>query len=248
LHRGIQFKPIYVKAWYDDKYSHTIEYRTGGNRALEQAHTWNVKQSTIKQFFPNANYGSILFEVDALKNLDFAKATIAKEKVKGIDSADLISSVAIWRFLHLRGYVDQNHHLTVWGEALASSLEAISPTAASHPNDRLAEAVVLAFELLRFDLLNTRNQHPELNGLPMNGSDEDKTSLLLISRTAILLKLHHEANGYTGPLSKNFLSFRSLSSSIREANRDLVEAIVASMLLFAESRKEREDYLDIGQR
>lgn len=248
LHRGIQFKPIYVKAWYDETYSHTIEYRTGGNRAIEQAHTWNVKESTIKQYFPNAKHGSILFEVDALKNLDFAQSTITKEKVKGIDSGDMISSVAIWRFLHLRGYVDQNHQLTVWGEALAASLESFSSTVTAHPNDSLAESVILAFELLRFDLLNTRNQHPELNGLPLNGSEEDKASLLLISRTAILLKLHHEANGYTGPLSKNFLCFRSLSSSIRQANRDLVEAIVASMLLFAESKKEREDYLDLGQR
>ncbi|KAI0122841.1 XPG domain-containing protein [Xylariales sp. AK1849] len=252
LHRGIQFKPIYVKVWYDDKYSHTIEPRLGGNRALEQAHTWNVKESTIQQYLPNPDpihgHGSILFEIDALKNHEFAKATVTKEKIKGLDSANLISSAVIWRFLHLRGYVDDLHHLTTWGEALATSIDTIKSTVAKHPDDGLAEAVILAFELLRFDLLNTRNQHPELSGLPMNGTDEDKASLLLISRCAILLRLHHQANGYTGPLSKNFLCFRSLSSSIRGANRDVVEAIVASMLLFAESKKERDDYLDIGQR
>ncbi|KAI1853640.1 hypothetical protein JX266_001624 [Neoarthrinium moseri] len=248
LHRGIQFKPIYAKVWYDDTYSHTIEGRTATNRTLDQVRTWNVQESTVKQFFPDAKYGSILFEVDALKNADFARATVSKEKIKGIDSTDLVTSVVVWRFLHLRGYVDQNHCLTAWGEALAASLDAIAPMVKEHPNDGLAEAVLLAFELIRFNLLNARNQHPELNGLPMNGSDDDKASLLLISRCAILLKLHHEANGYTGPLSKNFLHYRSLSSSIREVNRDLIEAIVASMLLHAESKKEREDYLDIAQR
>ncbi|KAK8058734.1 nuclease-like protein [Apiospora phragmitis] len=229
LNRGIQFKPVNVKTWFDEKYSHAIDYRSGGNKAIEQANTWSVKEETVKQHFPNAKHGSILFEVSALKNAEFAKATISKEKIKGIDSDDMVASMVIWRFLHLRGYVNDNHQLT-------------------NPEDKLADAVLLAYELIRLDLLHTRNQHPELNGLPMNGSDQDKASLLLISRCAILLKLYHEANGYTGPLSKNFLHFRSLSSSIREANRDLVEAIVTSLLLHGQGKKERDDYLTMGQR
>lgn len=160
----------------------------------------------------------------------------------------MISSITLWRFLHLRGYVDDSHQLTSWGQALATSLEALKATVEKHSQvPGLYEAVLLAYELLRFNLLNTRNQHPELNGLPMNGTDDDKASLLLISRCAILLKLRHQANGYTGPLSKNFLCFRSLSSSIRETDRDLIEAIVASMLLFAQTERERDDYLEIGQ-
>ncbi|KAK7967435.1 XPG N-terminal domain-containing protein [Apiospora aurea] len=248
LNRGIQFKPVNVKTWFDDKYSHAIDYRSGGNKAIEQANTWSVKEETVKKHFPNAKHGSILFEVSALKNAEFAKATISKEKIKGIDSDDMVASMVTWRFLHLRGYVNDNHQLTVWGEALAKSLDAIAPVVAQNPEDKLADAVLLAYELIRLDLLHTRNQHPELNGLPMNGSDQDKASLLLISRCAILLKLHHEANGYTGPLSKNFLHFRSLSSSIREANRDLVEAIVTSLLLHGQGKKERADYLTLGQR
>ncbi|KAK9777908.1 putative XPG N-terminal domain-containing protein [Seiridium cardinale] len=248
LNRGISFKPIYVKVWYDDKYSYTIEPTRGvTNRTLEQAQSWSVKDITIAQFFPDAKHGSVQFELNALKNVDFVKSTLVKEKNRGIETPGLVTSLAIWRFLHLRGYVGDDHHLTPWGEALAASLDAISPTVQDHPNDGLADAVLLAFELLRYDLLNTRNQHTELNGLPMNGNDEDKASLLLISRCAILLKLHHEANGYTGPLSKNFLHFRSLGAAVREANRDLVEGLVASMLLFAESKKEREDYLEISQ-
>ena len=248
LNRGIQFKPVSVKAWFDDKYSHAIDYRSGGNKAIEQANTWSVKEDIVKQHFPNAKHGSILFEVSALKNAEFAKATISKGKVKGIDSDDMVASIVIWRFLHLRGYVNDNHQLTVWGEALAKSLDAIASVAAQNPEDRLADAVLLAYELIRLDLLHTGNQHTELNGLPMNGSDQDKDSLLLISRCTILLKLHHEANGYTGPLSKNFLHFRSLSSSIREANRNLVEAIVTSLLLHGQGKKERDDYLSIGHR
>lgn len=249
LTRGIQYKPVSVKVWYDDKYLHKIEYRPNDNPTLKKVHTWNVKEAAVKQYFPGAQHGSILFEVTSLKNGDFAKSTITTEKIKGVDSADLIISLAIWRWLHLRGYVDESHRLTTWGQALAASLEALEPTVKKNPGvGGLFEAVLLAFELLRFGILNTRNQHSELGGLPMNGSDDDKASLLLISRCSILLKLRHQANGYTGPLSKNFLSFRSLSSSTREAGRDLIEAIIASMFLFAQSNRDRDDYLTIGQR
>ncbi|RYP48046.1 hypothetical protein DL768_005968 [Monosporascus sp. mg162] len=249
LTRGIQYKPISVRVWYDDKYLHKIEYQPIDNPTVRKVHTWDVKEAAVKQYFPGAQHGSILFEVTSLKNGDFAKSTVTSEKIKGVNSADLITSLAIWRWLHLRGYVDESHRLTTWGQALAASLEALEPTVKKNPGvGGLFEAVLLAFELLRFGILNTRNQHSELGGLPMNGSDDDKASLLLISRCSILLKLRHQANGYTGPLSKNFLSFRSLSSSTREAGRDLIEAIIASMFLFAQSNRDRDDYLTIGQR
>ncbi|TGJ83422.1 hypothetical protein E0Z10_g5326 [Xylaria hypoxylon] len=251
MNRGIQFKPINVRVWYDDKYSHKIEYRPQDPQALkaiQQVHTWDAKKDIVNQYFPNAKHGSVLFEVMALKNPDFAKSTITKAKIKNMASGDLVLSITLWRYLHLRGYVNDSHQLTPWGEALGKSLEALEPTVTKHSTvPGLFEAILLAYELLRLDLLNTRNQHPELNGLPMNGSDDDKASLLLISRCTILLKLRHQANGYTGPLSKNFLCFRSLSSSVRESCRDLFEAIVASLFLYAQAEREREDYLHIGQ-
>ncbi|KAJ2989785.1 hypothetical protein NUW58_g3292 [Xylaria curta] len=251
MNRGIQFKPINVRVWYDDKYSHKIEYRQQDPqalKALQQVHSWDVKKEIVKQHFPGAQHGSVLFEVTALKNPDFAKATITKGRVKNIASGELVLSIALWRYLHLRGYINDNHELTAWGQALAKSLEVLESTVVKHPKvPGLFEAVLLAFELIRFDLLNTRNQHSELNGLPMNGSNDDKASLLLISRCTILLKLRHQANGYTGPLSKNFLCFRSLSSSVRESCRDLFEAIVASLFLYAQTERERDDYLHIGQ-
>jgi hypothetical protein len=251
MNRGIQFKPIKVRVWYDDKYSHKIEYRPQDPQALKaihQTHSWDVKKAIVKQYLPDAGRRTVLFEVTALKNHDFAKATVTEAKIRNIDSGDLVVSITLWRYLHLRGYVNDSHHLTPWGEALAKSLEALEPTVKQHPTvPGLFEAVLLAFELLRLDILNSRNQHSELNGLPMNGSDDDKASLLLISRCAIMLKLRHQANGYTGPLSKNFLCFRSLASSVRESCRDLTEAIVASMFLYAQAEREREDFLDIGQ-
>ncbi|KAH8908699.1 PIN domain-like protein [Coniochaeta sp. PMI_546] len=168
---------------------------------------------------------------------------------KGINSADSIVTLTIWRFLHLRDYISDAHTLTKWGNALATAMEALKPTVDKNPDvGNLYEQLLVAFELIRFDLLNSKNKHEELQGLPMNGTEEDKASLLLVSRCASLLKLRHESIGYTGPLSKNLLHFRSLASEVRSADRDLTEAILASTFLRGQSERERDDYFEISQR
>ncbi|KAK3327794.1 temperature dependent protein affecting M2 dsRNA replication [Cercophora scortea] len=126
-------------------------------------------------------------------------------------------------------------------------MSAFEPTVSKYSSvPNLYEALVVAFELLRFELLNARNKHEELRGLPMSGSEEDQTCLLLISRCATLLKLRHEPVGYTGPLNKNLLAFRSLGAEVRSADRDLVDSIVASMFLYAQAKRKRDDLWQLG--
>lgn len=248
LHRGIQHKSITMKVWYDRNYSYTVNHRNLQPSFIRIA-GWDVKEGAIKEHFPKFAAGSIASEVLALKNLDFAKATVTKEKVKGLQSGDAIVSLTIWRLLQLRGYVNDGHTLTDWGNALATSMSAFEPTVKQHPEvPHLYEAILVAFELLRFELLNARNKHEELRGLALNGTEDDQASLLLISRCSTLLKLRHEANGYTGPLSKNLLAFRSLVSEVRSADRDLTEALIASMFMYAQAKRDRDDGWQISHR
>ena len=247
LHRGIQHANITMKVWYDDKYGYTVNHRNLNPSPSQRAASWDVKEASVKQFFPKAQAGTIAFEIQALQNPEFAKLTITKERPKGIDSTSMITSVAIWRFLHLRGYINDSHELTSWGLALAKAISALEPTVAKNAEvSGLNEALLVAFEMIRFDLLNAKRRHEELHGLPLSGTEEDKDSLLLLSRCAALLKLRHQANGYTGPLSKNLLAFHSLASAVREANRDLIEAIVASMFMYAQSKRDRDDCWELS--
>ncbi|KAK7430380.1 hypothetical protein QQZ08_003128 [Neonectria magnoliae] len=247
LHRGIQHKTIKMRVWYDAKFSYNINHRTLQPSPSQLAASWNVKPSDITLPFDFA--GPVAFEVLTLANPDFIKNTFPKEKtIKGIDSTEMVTSVAICRFLHLRGYVNDEHALTNWGNALATTIIRIREF-----NDNkdgvpgVDEAVLLAFELIRFGLLNGKHIEDQ-PGLPRKGTDEEKSSLVLISQCASLLKLRHQVYGYTGPLNKSLLAFRSLSSTVREADRDLLEAIVASMFLYAQSKRERDDQLEISQR
>jgi hypothetical protein len=211
--------------------------------------SWDVKESDIRTYFPADFAGPVSLEVLALVNEEFVPKTTTKEKIiRGIDSAEMVTSVAIWRFLHLRGYIDDSHKLTAWGNALATALLSIrEPLEDATDVPGLDSAVLLAFELIRLGLLTGRATEGH-QGYPRKGSDADRRSLALVSECASLLKLRHGRFGYTGPLNKSILMFRGLSSTVREADRDLIEAIVASMFMFGQSKRERDDYLEISQR
>lgn len=248
LHRGIQHKNIKVRVWFDSKYSYSINHRSVNPPPSSKVATWNVKDDDLREIFPEGFAGPVMLEVLSLVNSDFVAKTFSHGSIKGIDSTDMVTSVAIWRFLHLRGYADDKHRLTQWGNALATTLISLQDVETANPEvTGLSEAALLAFELIRSGLLTGKHTEGQA-GLPRKGSYEEKASLVLISECASLLKLRHQVYGYTGPLNKNLLSFWSMASAVREADRDLIEAIVASMFLYGQSKRERDDELDISRR
>ncbi|KAI6772180.1 hypothetical protein HG530_003138 [Fusarium avenaceum] len=248
LHRGIQHKNIKVRVWFDSKYSYSINHRSVNPPPSSKVASWNVKDDDLHEIFPEGFAGPVMLEVLSLVNSDFVAKTFSQGSIKGIDSTDMVTSVAIWRFLHLRGYTDDKHRLTQWGNALATTLISLQDVETANPEvTGLSEAALLAFELIRSGLLTGRHTEGQA-GLPRKGSYEEKASLVLISECASLLKLRHQVYGYTGPLNKNLLSFWSMASAVREADRDLIEAIVASMFLYGQSKRERDDELDISRR
>lgn len=252
LNRGLHYKDIEVRAWFADQQPTTIRNNSFRTPSPKVA-TWDIEEKVVTQHFPSWSLtapaskdraGSLAFEVLSLQKPDFAKDTIGKpgSKTKADSSHHLISSV-IWRFLHLREYVNDSHELTPWGKALATAISGLESTVKKNPKvSGLNEALLLAFELIRLDQLSTRPRPDEL----ANG--EVDPSLLLVSRCAVLLKLRHEPIGYTGPLRKDMLAYLSQVSAVREADRDLVDAIVVHLFLNNKSKRDRTpgEYWDIS--
>lgn len=73
-------------------------------------------------------------------------------------------SNAVWRFLQLRGYIDDKHQLTHWGKILGTALSICGRARESE------EAALLAVELMRFGLLNPDTMFENYKGAPVNGS------------------------------------------------------------------------------
>lgn len=167
----------------------------------------------------------------------------------------------MWRFLQLRGYVDEKHKLTTWGKCLEQALSNVDPA------DNLEDAIFIAIEMLRMDLLNTKQWFSHVSGGPMRGSgkfhqvqsvafrteltrqwflEEDKSLNMLVSRVACIAKLQHKPIGYSGPLSRQLLCYRSLISEVRSALRNLIEVVLAGLLLSGDADRERNDWTELG--
>ncbi|KAF4626125.1 hypothetical protein G7Y89_g12037 [Cudoniella acicularis] len=250
IHRVFQFKEITLKFWFDDSLKETLIPRNMQPAANQQADTWGVKDPDLKtqETATGATPGKLSFAVLSLQQKDFSSKTISKEKVTDLKSKPEVLSNILWRLLHLRGYINDKHELTSWGRALATTLKSVAPVVKQYKDvHHVEEAAFLAFELLRFDNLNSRNRHPELIGGPLRGTDEDRENCMLIGRTACLLKVRHDNVGYTGPLSKNLLAFHSIIKAVRETDRDLVEAVAASMFLNSQAVRARDDYGELGR-
>jgi Temperature dependent protein affecting M2 dsRNA replication len=235
LHRGFQHRNITIRFWFDNNTTVVIKPLAVEPAPDGLAATWRVNQTLFENQKASASTkpGSLSFAMLSLQNTDFAATTKkAVTETQNLKSQSEILSNAMWRLLHLRGYIDNEHRPTKWGTALIATFDLLNSMELDSINE-IEEAAFLAFELLQFDQLNARNRHSQWIGAPQKGSEQDKDHCLLIARCACLLKLRHKETGYTGPLSKNLLAYHSIISAVRDADRDLVEAIIVSMFMFA---------------
>lgn len=83
---------------------------------------------------------------------------------KVLSSQEEVLSNVFWRFLQLRGYINEKHELTSWGESLAQALSVLDPA------DNLEEPAFLAIEMIRLGVLNTREWFSHVSGGPMRGT------------------------------------------------------------------------------
>lgn len=207
---------------------------------------WHVTDSLLGEVPASehltAQSSSIAFAVHSLANDDFAKKTLTprKKEIGGgfLRSAGELHTNTTWRFLQSRGYIKVDHTLSDWGKALhAATLRAQADGLFSPGNAatimEIEEAIFLAFELIRLDVLNGSNMFPPVpyTGGPMRGTSTDRANTLLISRVACLARFQHNHIGYTGPLSRHLLAFHSMCTAVRSTMRDLVEVQACNLLL-----------------
>ncbi|KIH88373.1 xpg i-region protein [Sporothrix brasiliensis 5110] len=257
INRGFNFQEMHLKVWYDAKFSLKLKHRGEDNNAVTRIAAWNATDASLNHFPRNDNTpaaaspGSIAFELSALNNKDFVAETLKAPKTHGVENADTIVSLTLWRLLTLRGYIEpKTLEPTKVGVALGKAFAALEPVVKKHPEltASLHAAALLAFDLIRLDLLNAKNQHAELQGYPANGPVEDRDAAVLISRVATLLPLRQDTSGYTGPLSKSLLAFHTLTTTVGEANRAIIESLLALTFMSNQANRDRVDFWDIGHR
>ncbi|KAI9763500.1 MAG: hypothetical protein M1835_007801, partial [Candelina submexicana] len=247
VHRYYQTKEIRLRFWFDRDNDGIIRLKDVTS-PRDIISGWKVKESAMKansgetQFAPS----SLGSAVSALGKSAFTASTILSKDPSSqdqpivLETKDEILSNALWRFLHLRGYLNNEHSFSTWGKVLHATISAINPS------DDLVEPAFLAVELLRLGLLNMAGMFPSHTGAPIRGSETDKRNCLLVCRIACLVKLRHRPIGFTGPLSRNLLAYHSLTSTVRQSLRDLVETSLATLLLNGDAERDRDDWEELG--
>ncbi|KAJ5893497.1 hypothetical protein N7495_005188 [Penicillium taxi] len=238
LHRFYMTKPIDIVPWFVDKpKSITLKGYPSVRQTVE---AWRIPTDMYSEKVKNlqAPRGSFLFAVQSLEDEGFAWESFVHPNTPVLSAQDDILANVMWRFLQLRGYVDDKHYLTEWGKCLAQALSNVGP--------ELESSVFLAIEMIRFDLINTKPWFSHVSGGPMRGSDNDKAFNNLVSRVACIGKLRHKNLGYSGPLSRQLLNYRSLISEVRTALRSLIEVVLTSLMLCNDVERDREDWSELA--
>ncbi|KAM5473767.1 hypothetical protein MferCBS49748_000731 [Microsporum ferrugineum] len=242
LHRFYQTKVINVRAWYDDKTDKSIHLKDLPS-VKDTISSWRLGGMQLPESVQKLQENSPLLTscLSALKDQGFVSKSSSPKDAAPLTSKQEILSNVTWRFLQLRGYVDTKHQLTTWGKALESALASLKPS------DNLEEPTFLAVELIRLGILSSKDWFPNISGGPMRGTvEEEQRNNLLVSRVACFGKIQHKPIGYSGPLSRQLLSFRALISTVRSTLRDLMEVILASLLLSGDANRDRDDWTELS--
>ncbi|KIW11999.1 hypothetical protein PV08_09273 [Exophiala spinifera] len=239
LHYYYQSRVIKVELWIpQDTSGLTIELRNTPAMKAKLAE-WKVRGPALDKVLSKVS-GSHFFLpcLEALHDAQFAENTIVKNKLEypAFRSSNEVLVNTVFRFLHVRGYVDDKHNLTTWGKVLETAL-AVSDD----------ESTIIGVEMLRLGLFTSNFA----TGTPPSKTDKDyekKTFSNLISKTACLGRIRHKAMGFVGPLDREKLTFAWKVTAVRTTLRDLLETIMTSMFLNGEVERERSDWTELSQK
>ncbi|KGQ01780.1 hypothetical protein PAAG_11503 [Paracoccidioides lutzii Pb01] len=242
LHRFYQTKAINICTWYEPKSTRSINLKEDLPLVKASTIPWKIRSDQYPKSVQKLHVDEVpfTFALRAVKDQNFVSKSFAPRDAPILSSKAEILANVMWRFLQLRGYIDEKHQLTQWGQALEIAMSSLNPA------ENLEETTFIAVELLKLGILSSKDWFVNISGGPMRGTDEEKKFNLLVSQVACIGKIRHKSIGYSGPLSRQLLSFRSLICAVRSSLRDLIEVVLASLLLNGDADRERTDWTDLG--
>ncbi|RVX65906.1 hypothetical protein B0A52_10213 [Exophiala mesophila] len=239
LHYYYQSRVVKVDPWVpQDTSSLTIEIRNTSPFKMKLS-PWKVRGSDVESIFADSGHDSAFLScLRALKDPSFAEKTIGPVKVPhpALRTTDEVIANTIFRFLYVRGFVDDKHQLTTWGKALETALSVADE-----------EQAIVGIEMLRLGLFTGNFA----TGTPVAKTDKDyprKVFTNLISKTACLGRIRHKPMGFVGPLDRQLLTYAWKITAVRRSLRDLLETVLTSMFLNGDVDRDRDDWTVIVQR
>ena len=258
LHRYFQSKDVNLVCWFNDSQETNLNIK-GTSNWQNNADTWHVESDQRPKAGQSEILGSgLMYAITSLSGDADAKKTLTprvKDAPPPLEDFEHVRSNIVWRFLHDTGYVNDDHTLTSWGRVLKAANDRAARDgnmATEESKAEMEEALFIAIELLRLDLLGTQQmfQSPPYSGGLSRGNDIDKNNAMLISRIACLGNVEHDKIGYTGPLSRSLLAYHQMTTAVRGALRDLMEMHAGYIFLSASVKRhwQNSQYTNLAAR
>ncbi|MCJ1317213.1 hypothetical protein MMC15_002536 [Xylographa vitiligo] len=241
-------KEVTTRFWFDASTEQKLDLKDLLPSQKNVLRTWHVSDQLIgerkdeleQSEGPGSSY--LFGAIRSIASQSFVTKTLSPRDPKPLRTTREVVTNVIWRFLHLRQYVDGDHNLTAWGTFLVQTLEKLG----SSSSREQTEAAFLAIELLRLGILNPSTVSPSYSGASSYTIDVDRRNSMIVSWVASLGKIRHHAIGYSGPLNRQLLAFQSIVSEVRISLRDLVEMSLVSLFLEGDADRDRKDWMDIS--
>jgi hypothetical protein len=234
--------------WFDNPAAHgqkPIQHSSPQTVQLaERVAGWNVGYALVEEELRRQNSSTIDFALclGATVSEKLAMRTKGKSNLPGgqLDKKDEVVANVIWRFLELRGFLLNSHTHSALARAMYTAIKQ------ARLNDKFQEALYLFLELVRAGVMHGHLWSGRaFSGGPSFGTDEEKSSMLLVMRVLSIVPLNFKAQPWSAPLSRELLVFNSFVRSLTRALRTLMEVTTLNMLMRNDARRARDDLLDI---
>ncbi|PPQ65190.1 hypothetical protein CVT24_011374 [Panaeolus cyanescens] len=233
--------------WFDQPSAHgpkAVQHNSPQTAQLaERVSGWNVPYSIVEEELRRQNSSTIDFSL--CLGATSAERLAARTKVKNTSSTPLekkdeVVANVIWRFLELRGFLLNSHVHSPLARAMYSAIKL------ARVNDKFQDPLYLFLELVRAGVMHGHLWSGRaFSGGPSFGTEEEKSSMLLVMRVLSIVPLNFKSQPWSAPLSRELLVFNSFVRSLTRALRTLLEVTSLNMLLRNDARRARDDLLDI---
>uniref|UniRef100_A0A0W0G2U0 Putative XPG I-region protein n=1 Tax=Moniliophthora roreri TaxID=221103 RepID=A0A0W0G2U0_MONRR len=209
----------------------------------ERVAGWNVPYAIVEEELRRQNSATIDFSLCLGATTErFAARTKVKSNPQApLEKKDEIVANVIWRFLELRGFLLNSHMHSPLARAMHTAIKQ------ARLNDKFQDPLYLFLELVRAGVMHGHLwSNRAFSGGPSFGTDDEKSSMLLVMRVLSIVPLNFKPQPWSAPLSRELLVFNSFVRSLTRALRTLLEVTSLNMLLRGDARKARDDILDIA--
>lgn len=241
-------RKVYTQFWFEPPQppnSRPLQHNSPQTVQLaERVSGWNVPSIIVEEELRRQNSATIDFALclGTTSNERLAQRTKAKSgvPVHVMEKKDEVVANVIWRFLELRGFLLNTHTHSPLARGMYNAIRS------AKLNDKFQDPLYLFLELVRAGVMHGHLwSQRAFSGGPSFGTDEEKSSMLLVMRVLSIVPLSFKAQSWSAPISRELLVFNSFVRSLTRALRTLLEVTTLNMFLRADAKKSRDDYLDI---